>query len=225
MLHAQIFADGDFSTGTFTGSGWTLLGTPTVVSSNPPPSGSLYSAEIQSTDASEPDTGTGVSTSIIASDLGISSGNLPSTEGTPPGGEFGIFGPQNGQAIYQTFSLDTAGTLSFEFSYQTADWSPYDSVGFVLDGVYTQLVATPVYNPSAPTTPDAYQLYVDPVALGAGTHTLGFVAYNTGTSDYTSGYSSTTLYVGDITVPEPGTWVLFGLGLCVLAVRLKIVRI
>jgi hypothetical protein len=124
----------------------------------------------------------------------------------------------NGQAIYQTFNLTGQATLSFDFSYQTNDYYPYDSVGYVLDGVYTPLVITPVYTGTTNPTPTAY-LSIQPLTLDAGTHTLGFVAYNTGGHGY-----STSLYVTDVSVPEPGEWTLMllgGLGL-ILARKLRL---
>jgi hypothetical protein len=221
-LHAQIL-NGSFSTGDFTD--WTVVGgssggpqviTPSTtlppgVIAPTPPAGTTTQALVQSTDSDGSYTMSapvGSITSPGSIDAALNT-TLPSTTNSNPLYDTGTFAPDNGQAIYQTFTVSSAATLTFAYSYQTNDGYPYDSVGYVLDGVYTQLVTTPPYpqapNPAPNPDPTTY-VFVAPLTLSAGQHTLGFVAYNTdGPSD------STSLYVTDITtaaVPEPSAWVL-----------------
>lgn len=237
QLHAQII-NGSFTTGDFTG--WNTVGgtsggpqvlttsatLPTGVTPPTPPTGSTQ-ALIQSTDGD--DTGAtsatvaAIETAFNAADAVNTTYNaliLPSTYNDNPSLYYpytsGPFVPDNGQAIYQTFTLSSEATLTFAYSYQTFDGYPFDSAGYVLDGNYSPLAppsatpagTTPPY-PSSDTpnlVPTAY-VFVSPITLSAGTHTLGFVAYNTqGPAD------STSLYVTDISVPEPGEWALMLLG-------------
>src|ERR1700683_5354596 len=210
QLHAQIL-NGSFSTGDFTD--WTTAGGtssgPTVVTSGATPPTGTTAALIQSTDgdssgAQSAQVGPITTTGTIDEVLGVT---LPPTTNSNPLYDTGTFTPDNGQAIYQTFSVSTASTLTFAYSYQTNDGYPYDSVGYVLDGRYTQLVQTPPYPSSSTPTP---YTFVAPLSLSAGPHTLASVAYNTnGRAD------SPSLYVTDVStsaVPEPGEWALMILG-------------
>ena len=170
---------------------------------------------IQSTDG---DAGA-TSASIATIDAALNNG-LPSTANSDPLYPTGTFSPDNGQAIYQTFSLSSEATLTFAYSYQTNDGYPFDSAGYVLDSVYHPLEITPPYpSTGANLTPMAYT-FVSPITLGAGSHTLGFVAYNTdGPAD------STSLFVADVStseVPEPSTWVLLVFGCVGLAFTRKL---
>src|SRR5579871_2299380 len=142
-LRAQI-VDGDFSSGGNNGFGsaWKLLGSPAVQQANVPTSGSS-AALIESTNSSTTDPygpagpvdGANADTATdIENTLGVT---LPST------GFLGRDTPTDGEAIYQTFNAAAATTLSFAWSYATYDESPLDSVGYVLNGVYTELEATP----------------------------------------------------------------------------------
>ena len=211
-LHAQIL-NGSFTTGDFTD--WNTVGGssggPQVVMSGPtPPLGITTQAFVQSTDA---DFSLSISASAATLDaaLGVT---LPSTTN---GGNFlyppGPFSPTNGQAIYQTFSVGAQATLSFAYSFQTNDYFPYDSTGYVLDGVYTQLASPPPFGTPSPDSAPGFA-YGTPyttlsLMLNPGTHTFGFVAYNTNDE-----YSSSALYVTDVsaTTPEPREWQLMLLG-------------
>jgi hypothetical protein len=202
-LHAQI-VNGSFSDGL---TGWTSLGNPAVVTDNPSLS-STTAAQVQSTnnsgDAGSGPLNTADSVSVTDIDTALST-TLPSVDGKTP---------TVGEGLYQSFTLGGAATLSFHTSYATFDSSPLDSAGYVLDGTYTQLYATP--NLSQPT-PSAYQNYTIP--LSAGSHTIAFVAYNTFDEGYT-----TSLFITDVSIiPEPATWLLLALGLggLVAAIRLK----
>ena len=196
--------NGSFLTGDF--SGWTVLGGASVDTGNAPSIGT-YDALIQST-GDDPDENTdSVPTTTIAAAFNLS--DLPPTSGLASGGNI-VAQPVNGQTIYQTFSLTATEVLSFSTSYFTTDFNPYDSAGYLLEtgsepGVYTELYNTFPYG-SAPSTPTPYE--TTSLTLGPGTYMLGFVAYNTDNYEY-----STSLYVTDIEVPEPGTWLLVGIGL------------
>lgn len=202
QLKAQLF-NGSFDTGDF--SNWQLLGNPVVLTSGgpTPPSGTTQAA-IQSTDAGI-NPGDAVSVAAIDAALGVT---LPPTQGSASGIAYGTFNPTDGEAIYQAFALSEASTLTFSFAMSTEDWHPFDSAGYVLDGVYTQLVSPPVYNGTLPQTLPYSTLTLN---VGAGSHTLGFVSYNTNDQ-----YGSTTLYVTNVSAlaaPEPSTWVLIVMGL------------
>jgi len=206
-LSAQIL-NGSFTNG-FTD--WNIVGgssgEPQVVTSDAtPPTGST-AALVQSTNEDQ-----SLSISASAATLDAALGvTLPATyDGNILDPTYGqSFPAVNGQAIYQTFTLASEATLSFAYSYQTNDYYPYDATGYVLDGVYTPLVITPAYTGAVNSTPTAYAV-IPPqpsLVLGAGSHTLAFVAYNTG------GHSdSTSLYVTDVSttaaVPEPSEWTL-----------------
>ena len=196
-LQAQLF-NGSFTTADFTD--WQTLGLPTVVTD-----GSTQ-ADIQSTDQLTNGSAS-VSATTIEATLGVT---LPQTSGIDPhpGSTFGYFDPTNGEAIYQTFALGGAGTLSFSYAYSTDDYYPYDSAGYVLDGVYTTLVNPPVYNGGAISKTGFVNVTL---SLNSGTHTLAFVSYNTNDQ-----YGSTSLYVTDITAtvatPEPSSWALVIVG-------------
>jgi hypothetical protein len=192
-LHAQIL-NGSFTAGL---TDWDQLGSVSTGSANPP--GGTY-ADVSSTNGSG-------GASVVDTIDGALNVVLPNTDIT--------YTPTQGQAIYQDFSLSQTSTLSFEFSYSTFDNFPYDSAGYVLDGVYHQLEQTP---PSQQLTPSAYQT-VGNIELSAGEHQLAFVSYNTGDDT-----TSTHLYVTDIEVPEPATFILTGIGLVVLGFAAKPVR-
>lgn len=215
-LHAQI-VNGSFTEGTNGFDGWTLLGVPAVVDTVPLPPFGLTAAQIQSTDTGTTSGAASSSNSVSAAEIDTTLGvTLPQTSGSNPTQEFGYFSATTGEAIYQTFTLSDAGTLSFDYSYQTNDYHPFDSVGFVLNGTYTELVATPAYTGSTISTLTPYTNYS--IDLAPGTYTVAFVAYNTNDT-----YSSTSLFVTDVTVPEPMAWMLIlaGLGALALTLRLK----
>jgi hypothetical protein len=201
---AQVL-NGSFSSGDFTS--WTTLGgTEVLASGNPTTPGGVNQALIQSTDPSEGLASVSVAT--IDSTLGVT---LPTTAGPDSDGNFtGTHPVVNGQAIYQTFTLGSAADLTFAFSFQSNDAATFDSTGYVLDGVYTQLAAqTLTFDQEVlnglNTTPTTY-VTVAPIALSAGSHTLAFVAYNTGDDT-----ESSSLFITDVAteaVPEPGAWSL-----------------
>jgi hypothetical protein len=126
----------------------------------------------------------------------------------------------NGQAIYQTFKVSGEATLSFAYSFQTNDYVPYDSTGYVLDGTYTQL-ARPTNPYTVPVDPNPTAYVTLSFALSQGTHTLGFIAYNTGDNT-----ASSSLYVTDVSatvaVPEPGEWKLIVFGCVGLTIARKL---
>jgi hypothetical protein len=211
QLRAQIL-NGDFSSGL---DNWTSLGNPTSGSVGISPPSGTTEAVIQSTDSTV-DPSDAVSVSTIEGTLLVT---LPSTSGTPPPSSLvppGTFSPTNGEAIYQEFTLTTESVLSFAYSYQTNDYSPFDSVGYTLGttgsaATYTQLVATPAYSGPGETPQTDYTTLT--LTLGPGEYTLGFVAYNTRDEE-----GSSTLYIANAqtTVPEPKEYVLIILGISFL---------
>jgi hypothetical protein len=215
-LQAQLFSP-DFTT-------WQTLGTPAVTTAE---------TDISSTDAESDSSSASVSAAVINTTLNIA-GGLPSTSGTEPfpGSQPATFAATNGQAIYITFTLAQSATVTFDYSMTTNDYYPNDSVGYVLGDptstTYTTLANPPAYNGTLPATEDFPPLTL---TLDAGTHVLGFVAYNTNDE-----YGSTTLSVTNITAvpissdsslvstPEPSVWELSLLGLAGLFVFRKFRR-
>lgn len=200
QVQAQIF-NGSFATGNF--NDWQTLGAPTVIND------SGTQAQIQSTSGEVTTHVLSVDATLIESTLGVI---LPQTSGVDPtpGSTFGYFDPTNGQAIYQTFSLGAAGTLSFDYAFGTDDYAPYDSVGYVIDGTYYTLANPPAYTGQLSTPKGSFTTKT--VNLSAGSHTIAFVAYNT--NDH---FASSSLYVTNVSTlvetPEPGTWAMLVGGL------------
>ncbi len=146
----------------------------------------------------------------IESKLGITS--LPSQDF--------VESPYDGQAIYlaQAFTLTSTAELTFSYSYASNDEYPYDSVGYVINGAYTQIQQSPPASES-PESPTVYTAY-PAITLGPGNYNLGFVAFNT-----YDGNGSTTLYVTDVALtPEPSTWLLVISGIPVLALMARTAR-
>jgi len=217
FLRAQTIVNGSFATGDFTG--WTTLGSvQALTSGGPTPPIGTTQAYIQSTDEVSP--GSSVSAATINSALSTS---LPATFDT--GTQFfgpGPFTAENGQAIYQSFTLGSTATLSFAYSFQSDDIYPFDNVGYVLDGVYTQLARPENPLIGGPTTPTDFTDVT--LTLSSGSHTLGFVAYNTNvTPDPNDTQGSTGIYVTNVSVesvPEPSAWgllLLSAVGLIVVS--------
>ena len=188
LVHAQTFSSD------FTNSAWITIGGSSLASNL---------AVVQSTSPSQGLSSASVST--IDSTLSVT---LPATTGPASDGNFpGSHAAVNGQAIYQTFSVGSASELTFDFSFVTADNAPFDSTGYVLDGIYTALAG-----PSQSFTDEVANGINPPTAfapaaaipLSAGTHTLAFVAYNTGDNTASSSLSIENIVV----VPEPSTWSL-----------------
>jgi hypothetical protein len=199
-VHAQI-VNGSFSGGL---TGWNQLGSPTATDGT---------AIITSTDSGgdgEPDaTGSDTATDIELT-LGAS---LPNTND--------IFGPTDGQAIFQEITLTSSNQITFTYSSSSDDYSTNDAVGYVLTNVAdvsnenlypgTFYALSNSIGTTSVTSPE----------LAAGTYYLGFVAYNTQDNRI-----STTLDVSDVALaeaPEPSTILLLGcgLGLGVLLFRLR----
>jgi hypothetical protein len=200
-LHAQILDD-SFSDG-FTL--WTPVGSPSAGANGNAPSVGGTDAMISSTDdGGGSGYGPGSATAAdIESALGITS--LPAQDFA--------YSPFDGQAIFLThpFTLTSTEELTFSYSYASNDEYPYDSVGYVLNGVYTQIQQSPLPSDS-PESATAYVPYPE-ITLTPGTYNLGFVAFNT-----PDGNGNTTLYVTDVEVsPEPSTWLLVMCGLPALA--------
>jgi len=224
---AQIL-NGSFTTGDL--SDWQVLGDPSVIASGTPATlDGSNQAFIQSTDGVNPDVS--ASATLIAATLLTPDTILPPTYNNDLddlSSPYGVANPaENGQAIYQTFTLSSAATLTFAYSFQTDDYQGFDSTGYTLDGNYYQLaIPTNVY---PATDPDPTPYTTVNLSLTAGTHTLGFVAYNTNepavaNSEDTEG--PTTLFVSDIAtivVPEPSAsgMILFGMLALILLRKLR----
>ena len=109
-----------------------------------------------------------------------------------------------GSAISQTFNLSSNGSVSFSFEQNSGDYLPYNDFSVVsIDGNLTLLsnvAATGNYGSSGWLSTS--------IALGAGTHTIGFAVLNA----YDYGFNS-NLLVDDVqAVPEPATMAVLGLG-------------
>jgi len=231
-LQAQILNGSftDTSSGSTSGfADWTLVGGGTDQTTGPvvltnlsalpsgvipptPPSGTTTQAFLQSTDE-DFDMAMSASGATLNSKLHVLLG-LSTTDTNLLDATFGqTFPATNGQAIYQTFSVNAPATLSFAYSTQSDDYYPYDSAGYVLDGIYTSLITQPPYtDPFVPNeTPTTYATKTLTLGLTTGTHTLAFVAFNTG-----GHAASTSLFVTDVSadvVPEPSQWELLLMGL------------
>jgi hypothetical protein len=207
---AQI-TNGSFSEGTDGFTGWSQLGSPSAGGNGNAPSVGGTDAMITSTN----DGGSGVSSAAdtagdIERTLGITS--LPSADF--------VFQPYDGQAIYLTkpFTLTSTADLTFSYSYASNDEYPFDSVGYVINGTYTQIQQSPLPH-NSPEAATPYTAYSD-IELGPGTYNLGFVAFNTD-----DGNGATTLYLTDVELsPEPGTWLLLVCALPTLALLARTVR-
>ena len=199
--HGDSLVDGDFSNGL---TGWTKLADnaagPYVDSVSNPPSVGGHDAVISSTDGAGTGSPAAGSASAQSIEDALDITSLPHADFT--------YAPTDGQAIYQTFTISSQEILTFDYSFATNDETPYDSVGYSLNGTYNQLQA-----PSTPTTPTAYASSGD-IALQPGTYTLGFIAFNT--ADYNG---ATNLYVANVDLseaPEPAVWILFAAGIGLL---------
>jgi hypothetical protein len=183
------------------------LGAPQVVSTG----GGVNGAWVQSTDGTAADS---APATTIEAALGVTLPNSTDNDVLDPFEFTGPFAPENGQAIYQTLNLTAPATLTFQYSFVTADVFPFDSAGYVLNGTYYELGRpTQTVNPTTgayPTSylpPTPYQTVT--LNLNAGSNTLGFVAYNTYEAAYYSvddTYGSTSITVIDVSaeaVPEP----------------------
>jgi hypothetical protein len=194
-LHAQI-VDGSFTHGY---TGWTLVGLAqnSIPDSSTPPSDASFDALISSTTSAYEGDPTNGSDSATVSQLNSALGvTLPGSAGSST--------VVDGQAIVQSFSLASSGVLTFEFASSSEDYSSYDQVGYVLDNAFHALSK----GQSSYTSSGS-------ISLGAGSHTLGFVAYNTGDN-----FSPTEINVANVEVtelPEPATWLLLACGCGILA--------
>ena len=192
-----------------------LLGNPTIETTNVP-MGASDAALIESTnllpsnDPSNPGPMNAADADTVGDMDMVLSTSLPSN------GFEGRDLPTVGEGIYQNFMLSAPAQISFEWSYATYDSSPLDSVGYVLNGVYTELESTPI-----DTQPNPSPYTLTTIDVPQGPNTLAFVAYDTHDQNY-----DTQLYVSNVELaPEPPSWLLLAAGLAGLACLRTAVRI
>ena len=108
--------------------------------------------------------------------------------------------PNNGEAIGQTFTTLSSGTVSFYYSYNSreAPGTGSDETGYVLNGQFHVIADsdTPGQSISNPTVGFfifGLPFQKDTITVGPGTNTFDFVAYNTGTT-----FSPSGLYLDNI---------------------------
>jgi uncharacterized protein with beta-barrel porin domain len=213
---AQTLVNGSFETGDFTG--WQVTmgvspGSPIVITSGPTtingstsnvqlPAQGIYQAFIQSTG----------SASVGQAIPVLGPGGLDDFLGTILPGD--AAGPVvNGEAIQQTFTTLGSAKITFSYAFQSKEvvGLDRDETGYVLNGVFVSLA-----NPASPGVSAAnsiggafvgglpgYQT-VAPITVGAGTHTLGFVAYNTGDPLATSALFVDNIIVTPLFGTDPG---------------------
>ena len=124
-----------------------------------------------------------------------------------------------GSGIKQTFTALQQAALSFDYAYVSQEdiASGYDETFYYLDGTLTKLAdsQTPGAVPMS-GLPLRYKNGIPyrtiTITIGAGTHEVGFVVYDTGDAS-----GDTALILDNVqAMPEPGT-MAFGLGLGLVA--------
>jgi|SoiMethySBSTD1v2_1073268.scaffolds.fasta_scaffold133270_1 PEP-CTERM motif-containing protein len=237
FAHA-VLVNGNFEVGL---AGWSIMGDVLTVDSSfgvDTPQGHLQVLMTSAPDtAPYPPNGIGVPEHIQSysgtnSVSGFSSVFLffdsPFVFGHPLG--VGIF---EWSGIKQTFIANTDILLSFtwkcltdegtlEFGTVCEDSPGFEKPFYVIDGVAN--ILNPSGAASVSPTPFRFESRYETTTLllAAGTHTIGF-----GVGDVADTWFNTGLLVDDISfraVPEPATWLLFGIGLIVLAAVIKFRR-
>ncbi len=197
-LHAQII-NGSFTDGL---NGWTQVPNTnaiTVNTSNPPTSATA-DVFITSTDIGDPSYQSSESASPTAIQNALGAALPASNNGTQPA--------QDGQAIYQEFTLTAPAAVMFEYKSSSADDPFNDGVGYSITNVASITSGDPLPGIfHLLSNSQSSYVQVTSTELAAGTYILGFAAYNTGDE-----YEPTDIQISEISVPEPATWLLAACG-------------
>ena len=189
--HGSVIVNGSFETGDFTG--WTTTGATSI-------QGSGFTAPTNGSFQALATSGTGsVSAASLAAFFGV--GSLPGN---------GNGAATEGSGFKQSFTLASASTLSFDYKLVTneAVGSGFDEIMY-FDGS-TNLLGSAnnaISGQGAAGFINGTPYATVTLNLSAGTHTIGFAAYDTGDTVVDSG-----IVIDNVSleaVPEPGT-ALFG---------------
>ena len=237
LAHAD-FINGGFETGNFTG--WSTAGDTLVIDASlgiPPPGGNfqalITNAPALPSSGFHPESYSGVPSvsaftgvfdfaSPLEVFLGLPAHSLPDLGQTLPI----VATPVEGSAIRQSFTASAGGDiLSFRWNYLTRDCcvSPSDFAFAVLDGNLFLLAsaASPFLPSNAPffLSESGYQFFA--TTLTPGAHYIGIGVVDTWDETVNSAVLVDNFSVTKI--PEPASWLLFGLGLmCMVRVGRRI---